>query len=50
MSKNEQIQCFDPEMYLLASNLEIFKFEIWNFSATIVEYTGLKNLGKNLER
>ena len=47
MSKDEQIQFFDSQMYLPV--IPILK--IWNFSATMVEYTGLeKNSIKILER
>ena len=47
MRKNEQIQFFDSQAYLPVILIRL----TWNFSATIVEYTGLgKNSRKILER
>ena len=47
MSENEQIQFFDSKMYFPV----ILTPQIWNFSATMVKYTGLgKNSRKILER
>ena len=47
MSENKQIKFFDSQMYFPL----ILTPWIWNFSATMVEYTGLsKNSRNSLEK
>ena len=45
MSENEQIQFFDSQIYFPVT----LTLWIWNFSATMVEYTGFRKNSRNIQ-